>query len=97
MIYVNDCLKISRDKDGYLCEHVEYKDTSIESPMASPNKDLEKMIDAIKNPPHHYKEYLASGEEICKSIPFKEYFYCRFGFKPKNLYDYSFNRNNSSI
>ena len=57
--------------------------------MANPKKDLAKMIDAAENLPHHYKQYLALGEEICKSIPFKEYFYCRFGFEPKNVYDYS--------
>ena len=39
--------------------------------MANPNKDLEKIIDAIENFPHHYEEYLSLGEDICKSIPFK--------------------------
>ena len=64
--------------------------------MANPMKYLAKMIDAIENFPHHYKAYPSLGEEICKSIPF-EYFNCRFGFKPNNVYDYSFKRNKSSI
>ena len=55
--------------------------------MDNPQKDLAKMIDAAKKFPHHYKEYLALGEDICTSIPFKEYFYCRFGFEPKNVDD----------
>ena len=37
------------------------------------------------------------GEDICKSIPFKDYFYFKFLFEPKNLDDYSFKRNKSSI
>ena len=41
--------------------------------MANPKKDLAKMIDASENLPHHYKEYLALGENICKFIPFKDY------------------------
>ena len=66
--------------------------------MANPKKDLTKMIDAIENLAHHYKEYiLALGEEICKSIPFKEYFYWKFGFEPKNVDDYSFKSSKSSI
>ena len=69
----------------------------VEPPMANPKKDLSKIIDAIENLPHHYEEYLALGEEILKSIPFKEYFYCRFGFEPKDVYDYSFKRNKSSL
>ena len=36
--------------------------------MANPKKDLAKMIDAAENLPHHYKEYLALGEVICKSF-----------------------------
>ena len=29
--------------------------------MANLRKDLEKIIDAIENLPHHYEEYLAMG------------------------------------
>ena len=65
--------------------------------MANPKKDLSKMIDVGENLPHHYREYLSLGEDICKSITFKEYFYCRFGFEPKNVYDYYFNIIKSSI
>ena len=97
MSYVNDGLKISRDKDGYFYDHMEYEEINVELPMANPKKDLAKMIDAAENLPHHYKEYLALGEVICKSIPFKDYFYCIFVFDPNNVFDYSFNRNKSSI
>ena len=62
--------------------------------MANLKKDLSKMIDAAENLPQHYKEYIASGEDICKFIPFKDYFYYIFVFEPKNVYDYSFNRKN---
>ena len=65
--------------------------------MANPKKDLSNMIDAAENLSHHYKEYVSLGKVICKSIPFKDYFYCRFGFEPKNLDYYSFKRNKSSI
>ena len=65
--------------------------------MANPNKDLAKMIDGAENLPHHYKEYLSLGEVICKSIPFKDYFYCKFWFEPTNVDDYSFKSNKSSI
>ena len=65
--------------------------------MAKPKKDLSKMIDAAKNLPHHYKEYLSLGEVICKSIPFKDYFYLRFVFEPNNVHYYSFKSNKSSI
>ena len=53
------------------------------------------MIYAIENMPHHYEE--SCLQSICKSIPFKEYFYCRFGFEPKDVYYYFFNRNKSSL
>ena len=46
----------------------------VEPSMANPKKDLAKMIDASEKLPHHYKEYLALGENICKFIPFKDYF-----------------------
>ena len=88
---------MSRDQDGYFYDHMYYEERNVKLPMANPKKDLEKMIDAAENLPHHYKEYLALGEVICKSIPFKDYFYFRFLFEPKNVYDYSFNRNKSSI
>ena len=88
VIYVNDGLQISRDKDGYFCETEQYEDRMVEPPMANPKKDLSNIIDAIENLPHHYEEYLALGEDICKSIPFKEYFYCIFGYEAKNVYDY---------
>ena len=65
---------MSRDKDGYFCENVEYVDNMVEPTMANPKKDLSKMMDAIENLPHHYKEYLSLGEEICKYIPLKDYF-----------------------
>ena len=39
--------------------------------MGNPKKDLAKPMDAIEKLPHHYEEYLALGEEIRKSIPFK--------------------------
>ena len=65
----------------------------VESPMADPKRDLANMIDAIENLPRHYKDYLALGEEICKSIPFKEYFYFIFGFEPEYLDYYSFKSN----
>ena len=79
------------------CENEEYEDKMVEPPMANPKKDLSKIIDAIENLPHHYKEYLALGEGICKSIPFKYNFYCRFGFEPKNVDDSSFKSSKSSI
>ena len=65
--------------------------------MDNPKKDLSKIIDAAENLPHHYKEYLAFGEKVCKFIPFKDYFYFRFGFDPKEVYDHSFNGSKSSI
>ena len=64
---------ISRDHDGYVCENEEYENKMVEQPMDNPKKDLSKMIDPSENLPHHYKEYLSLGEDICKSIPFKEY------------------------
>ena len=82
---------MSRDKDGYFCENEEYEDRMVEEPMANPKKDLAKMIDASENLPHHYKEYLALGEKICKFIHFKDYFYFIFGFDPKELDDHYFN------
>ena len=58
--------------------------------MANLRKDLAKIKDAIENLPHHYKEYLSMGKHICKSIPFKAYFYYFiFGFKLNNVDDYS--------
>ena len=55
VIYVNDGLKMSRDKDGYFCENEEYEDRMVEEPMANPKKDLAKMIDASENLYHHTK------------------------------------------
>ena len=75
VIYVNDGLQMSRDHVVYFCENQEYEYKIIEPPMANPKKDLAKMIDARENLPHHYKEYLALGVNICKFIPFKYYFY----------------------
>ena len=97
VIYANDGLKMSRYKDGYFYEHMEYEEINVELPLANPKKDLSKMIDAVENLPQHYKEYLPLGEDIYKSIPFKEYFYCRFGFEPKNVDDSSFKSSKSSI
>ena len=65
--------------------------------MANPKKDLANIIDASEKLPHHYKEYLALGEKICKFIPFKDYFYLRFGFEPKDVDDHSFKISKSSI
>ena len=76
---------------------MEYEESNVELHMDNPKKDLSKIIDAIENLPHHYEEYISLGKVICKSIPFKDDFYCRFGFEPKNVDDYSFNRNKSSI
>ena len=73
--YVNDGLKMLRDQDGYFCENQGYEYIMVESPQDNPKKDLANMIDASENLPHHYKEYLALGENICKFIPFKDYFY----------------------
>ena len=75
MIYVNYGFQISRDKDGYFYDHMEYEEINLELPKANPKKDLAKMIDARENFPHHYEEYLALGEKICKFIPLKDYFY----------------------
>ena len=75
VIYINDGFQMLRDQDGYFFENEEYEDRMVEPPMANPKKHLSKMIDESENLPHHYKEYLSLGEEICKSIPFKEYFY----------------------
>ena len=86
VIYVNYGFKMSRDKDGYFCDNMDYEEINVELPMANPMKDLAKMIDAIENFSCHYKVYPSLGEEICKSIPF-EYFNSRFGFEPKNVYD----------
>ena len=69
----------------------------VEPSMANPKKDLAKMIDASENLPQHYKEYLTLGENICKVIPFKDYFYFRFGFDPKDVDENSFNARKSSI
>ena len=55
------------------------------------------MIDASENLPQHYKEYLALGENICKFIPFKDYFYFRFGFEPKDVDEHSLKSRKSSI
>ena len=63
----------------------------VEPPMANPKKDLAKMIDASENLPHHYNEYLALGENICKFIPFKDYFYFIFEFDPKDVDEKYFN------
>ena len=76
---------------------MEYEENNVELPMANPKKELAKIIEAIENLPYHYKEYLALGEGICKSIPFKEYFYLRFVFEPKNVDDYSLKSSKSSI
>ena len=97
VIYVNDGLKMSRDHDVYFCENEEYEYRMVEPSMANPKKDLEKMIDASENLPQHYKEYLALGENICKFIPFKDYFYLRFGFDPKDVDENSFNAIKSSV
>ena len=97
VIYVNDGFQMSRYTDGYFYEHMEYEERNVELPMANPKKELAKMIEAIENLPYHYKEYLALGEGICKSIPFKYNFYCRFGFEPKNVDDSSFKSSKSSI
>ena len=83
VIYVNYGLKMSRDQDGYFCKNKEHEDIMVESPMAIPKKDLAKMIDAIENLPHLYEEYLSLGEEICKSIPLKEYFIADLDLIPK--------------
>ena len=96
VIYVSDGLKMSRDHDVYFCEN-EYEYIFFEPPMANPKKDLAKMIYASENLPHHYKEYLALGEKICKFIPFKDYFYFRFVFDPKDVDENSFNASKSSI
>ena len=69
----------------------------VEAPMDNPKRDLENMIDASENLPHHYKEYLALGENICKLIPFKDYFYFIFVFEPKDVDDNYFNGRKSSI
>ena len=69
----------------------------VEPPMDNPKKDLAKMIDASENLPHHYEEYLALGENICKLIPFKDYFYFRLGFEPKDVDEHFFNGRKSSI
>ena len=97
VIYVNYRFKISRDLDGYFCENEDYEDRMVEPQIPNPKKDLAKVIDASENLPHHYKEYLALGEEICKFIPFKYYFYFWFEFEPKDVYDYYINCNKSSI
>ena len=97
VIYVNDGLKMLRYQYDYFCENEEYEDRMVEPIMANPKKDLAKMIDASENLPHHYKEYLALGENICKFIPFKDYFYLRFGFDPKDVDENSFNSSNSSV
>ena len=97
VIYVNDGLQMSRDKDGYFYDHMEYGESNVELPMVSSKKDLAKMIYAAENLPHHYKEYLSLGEVICKSIPFKDYFYFIFWFVTKNVDDYSFRSIKSSI
>ena len=41
---------------------------------------LTRRISASENFPRHYQEYLALGNEICKDISFKDYFYCIFAF-----------------
>ena len=69
----------------------------VEPPMTNTKKDLSKIIDAIENLPHHYKEYLSLGEEICKYIPLKDYFYYIFVFEPNNVDYYSFKSRKSSI
>ena len=56
VIYVNDGLQMSRDKDGYFYDHMEHEESNVELPMANPKKDLDiKMIDAAENLSHHYK------------------------------------------
>ena len=97
VIYVNDGLQRSRDQDGYFSENEEYEYRMVKPPMANPNKDLAKMIDASENLPHHYKEYLPLGENICKFIPFKDYFYFIFGFDPKDVDEHSLNGRKSSV
>ena len=72
---------MSRDMDGFFWDYMEYEERNFELPMANPKKDLAKMIDAAENLPRHYKEYLSLVEVICKSIPFKDYFYCKFGLE----------------
>ena len=72
VIYINDGLKMSRDKYGYFYDHMYYEEINLELAMANPKKDLAKMIDAVENLHHHYEEYLSLGEVICKSIPFKD-------------------------
>ena len=69
----------------------------VEPPMDNPKKDLAKTIDASENLPHHQKEYLALGEKICKFIPFKDYFYFRFGFEPKDVDENYLKSSKSSI
>ena len=40
---------------------------------------------------------LSLGEDICKAIPFKGYFYFKFGFDPKDVDVYSIEWNKTSM
>ena len=50
----------SRDEDSYMCHHGDYEYRRDEPPMDNYKKELENMIYAIENFPHHSKEYLSS-------------------------------------
>lgn len=52
--------------------------------------EISRRLAATKNMHYHYQEYLAIGEDICESLPFKNYFTIKYGFWPKNVDEDSF-------
>jgi len=54
--------------------------------------EISRRLAATKNMHYHYQEYLAIGEDICASLPFKNYFTIKYGFWPKNVDEDSFKR-----
>jgi hypothetical protein len=52
--------------------------------------EISRRLAATKNMHYHYQEYLAIGEDICASLPFKNYFTIQYGFWPKNVDEDSF-------
>ena len=52
--------------------------------------EISRRLAATKNMHSHYQEYLALGEDICVSLPFKNYFTIKYGFWPKNVDEDSF-------
>lgn len=54
--------------------------------------EISRRLAVTKNIHYHYQEYIAIGEDICVSMPFKNYFTIKYGFWPKNVDEDSLKR-----